>query len=127
MAPKELKINKELINTAIRNIFESWLISSSYAPSPSVSIKKHGKGLEQCVFDIIKGSDQIQIPFVQGLNVGPTSKPEFCCLFNITLFNKNDLPVLYFPTKLIIPILEYSFCVNKFFASSGIWNYCLEK
>ena len=29
IAPNELKINKELINTAIRNIFESWLTSSS--------------------------------------------------------------------------------------------------
>ena len=55
-------------------------------------------------FFIIKGSDHIQIPFVQGLNVGPTSKPVFDLLFNNTLFNKNDFPVLYFPTKLIIPI-----------------------
>ena len=102
IVPKELKINKELINIAIKNIFESWLTSSSYAPSPSVSIIKQGNS--SLLFFIIMGSDHIHIPLVQGLKVGPTENPDFALLFKITLFNKNDLPVLYFPTKLIIPI-----------------------
>ena len=45
IVPKELKINSELINIAIKNILLSWLTSSSYAPKPSVSIKKQGKGV----------------------------------------------------------------------------------
>ena len=52
----------------------------------------------------MKGSDQIQIPFVQGRKVGPTPKPLFFCLFKRTLFNKNDFPVRYLPTKLIMPM-----------------------
>ena len=57
-------------------------------------------------FFIIKGFDQSHIPFVHGFIVGATANPSFLIslLFIITLFNKNDFPVLYFPTKLIIPI-----------------------
>ena len=50
---------------------------------------------------------------MQGLNVGPTSNPFFEGLFNITLFNKNDFPVRYFPTKLIIPMFFNFFWFNK--------------
>ena len=81
IALNELKINKELINTAIKNIFESWLISSSYVSKPSVSIKKQGNGVGLWTFDIIKGSGQILIPFAQGLKAGPTPNPDFWFLF----------------------------------------------
>ena len=120
--PKELKINKELIKIATKKIFESWFISSSYAPKPSVSIKKHGKGWLHVELLIIKGSDHIHIPFVHGLNVGPTPKPLLCWVFKITLFNKKDFPVLYFPTKLIIPKFVYSFWFNNSRASSVTLN-----
>ena len=49
------------------------------------------------------------MPFVHGLKEGPTSKPELSCIFNITRFNKKDFPVLYFPTKLTIPIFSFDF------------------
>ena len=85
-----------------------------------MSIIKQGKDSLKFLFVIIIGSDQIQIPFVHGFIVGPTSKPNF--EFRITLFNKNDFPVLYLPTKLITPIL-FNFCfVNKSFACFGITN-----
>ena len=87
-----------------------------------MSIKKQGKVFGQLELLIMRGSDHIQIPFVQGLKVAPTPKPDVCWVFKITLFNRNDFPVLYFPTKLIIPMLAYSFWVNKVLASSGIRN-----
>jgi hypothetical protein len=37
--------------------------------------------------------------------VGPTPKPEFF-LFIITLFNRKDFPVLYFPATEITPTLS---------------------
>ena len=113
IVPNELKINKELINIAIKNIFESWFTSSSYAPSPSVSIIKHGNS--SLLFFIIIGSDHIHIPFVHGLKVGPTENPVVSLLFKMTLFNRNDFPVLYFPTKLIIPI-----CLIFFWFSNNL-------
>ena len=58
---------------------------------------------------------------MHALNVGPTPKP-CLCIFNITLFNKKDFPVLYFPTKLIIPILFGAKCINSSLASVGIIN-----
>ena len=64
---------------------------------------------------------------MQGLNVGPTPKPLFSCLFKSTLFNRNDLPVLYLPTKLIIPMLVKDFWLSNFFASSGMMNLPLSK
>ena len=54
--------------------------------------------------------------------MGPTLNPIFSLRFKITLFNRNDLPVLYFPTKLIIPKLSLHFCDNNFFDSSDIIN-----
>ena len=100
----------------------SWFISSSYAPKPSVSIKKTGNGVLLWLFDIIKGSVQIQIPFVQGLNVGPTSKPFILFFSSKTRFNKKDFPVRYFPTKLIMPIFSLDWFIKRLRASSGIIN-----
>ena len=87
-----------------------------------MSIKNTGKGVLLWEFVIIKGSDQIHIPFVQGLNVGPTPKPLICFFSNKTLFNKNDFPVRYFPTKLIIPIFSWFWFNKSWRASSGIIN-----
>ena len=67
-----------------------------------MSIKNTGNS-SQKLFDINKGFDHSQIPFVQALIEEPTLKPFF---FKKTLFNKKDFPVRYFPIKLIIPIFE---------------------
>ena len=55
--------------------------------------------------------------------VGPTSKPFKDFLSIRTLFNKNDFPVRYFPTKLTIPICLFSGFVKIFTASSLIINF----
>ncbi len=80
-----------------------------------------GEGL--WTLDIVKGSLQIQIPLVHGLMVGATPKPKFSFLFNITRFKRKDFPVLYLPTKLIIPMLLLHFCDNNFLAASEITNF----
>ena len=93
-----------------------------------MSIKYTGNGSLLFLFSIIKGSDHSHIPFVQGFIVGPTAKPSFLLflLFIITLFNKNDFPVLYLPTKLIIPIfLFFSGFDIIFLASLLIINFLL--
>ena len=55
--------------------------------------------------------------------VGPTSNP-FNDFFSIkTLLRRNDFPVRYFPTRLIIPICLFSGFVNIFTASSFIINF----
>jgi hypothetical protein len=59
---------------------------------------------------------------VHGLIVGPTEKPVSGFSFNNTLFNRNDFPVLYFPTKDIIPMFLYSGLLKISFASSVIIN-----
>ena len=88
-----------------------------------MSIKNAGKQFGLDLFEIIRGLDQSQIPFVQGFIVGATSNP-FKFFFSIkTLFNKNDFPVRYLPTKLTIPICLFSERDNIFFASSFIINF----
>jgi hypothetical protein len=59
---------------------------------------------------------------VQGFIVGPTPKPDSFCCFNKTLFNKNDFPVRYFPTKDINPILLNIGLFKISLASSVITN-----
>ncbi len=93
IVPKLLSINRLDISTAIRNIFESWLISSSYAPRPSVSIKNILNFSLKWLFCISIGSDHIHIPLVHGLIVGPTLNPLSFDLFSNTLLRRNDLPV----------------------------------
>ncbi len=60
--------------------------------------------------------------FVQGFIVGPTPNPLSCFSLSKTLFNKNDFPVLYFPTNDIIPMLLYCGWLKISFASSVIMN-----
>ena len=65
---------------------------------------------------------------MHGFIVGATANPSFLIslLFIITLFNKNDFPVLYLPTKLIIPILLFSVFDIIFFASLFIINFFVD-
>ncbi len=58
--------------------------------------------------------------FVQGFIVGPTPNPLSFFWFRRTLFSKKDFPVLYFPTKDIIPIRLYIGFVRISLASSVI-------
>ena len=120
IVPKELKINSELINIAIKNILLSWLTSSSYAPKPSVSIKKQGKGSLQWELLIIKGLDHI--PLVQGFMVGPTPKHGDWTLLRRTLLRRNDWPVLYLPTRLMIPTFLCASFERRSWASFGMRN-----
>ncbi len=73
------------------------MISSSYTPKHSVSIKYAGNGDALFLFVIIRGLDQSQIPLVQSFMVGLRSKPFKDFLSIRTLFNKNDFPGWYFP------------------------------
>ena len=93
-----------------------------------MSIKYTGKLSSFESLFIIKGFDHNQIPLVHGFIVGPTSKPEviLSLLFIITLFNKNDFPVRYFPTKLIIPIFLFSGFDIIFLASLLIINFFVD-
>ncbi len=59
---------------------------------------------------------------MHGLIVGPTPNPDSFCCFNKTLFNKNDFPVRYFPTKDINPILLNIGLLKISLASSVITN-----
>lgn len=65
------KLDRRIASEKIRT---SWLLSSSSAPRPSVSITKTWIGSPSGVKPWI-GLPQTQIPFVHGLMVGPTPKP----------------------------------------------------
>jgi hypothetical protein len=62
----------------------------------------------------------VLITLVHGLIVGPTPKPLSFFSLRSTLFNRKDFPVLYFPTKEIIPICLYSGFESICLASSVI-------
>ena len=111
--PTLLYIKYVDIKRVRRKILESWLISSSIPPNPSVSIKMMSMSSLGITFF------QSQRPLVQGLMVGPTLNPPY--LFNNTLFTKKLLPVRYFPTTLIIP----NFFDFKFFRKSPASGFSL--
>jgi len=90
-----LYIKNELNNIANENILVSWLLSSSNAPIPSVSMTNTLIWVPSYFFPSI-GVPHIQSPLVQGLTVGPTPKPFY--LLSIILFIRYDFPVLYIPT-----------------------------
>ena len=82
-------MKSELIKTANENTLVSWLLSSSNAPIPSVSITTT---LILAPYGSLPstGVPHIQSPFVQGFTVGPTENP-FWRFSNIR-FIRYDLP-----------------------------------
>jgi len=94
------------------NILLSWLLLSSIPPKPSQSITKHSSSF---LFFIV--CFHSHNPFVQGFIEDPTLKPLFSYYSNIR-FIKNDFPVLYLPTIVIIP--NFVFNELKYFILSSL-------
>jgi hypothetical protein len=90
----------------------SWLLLSSNPPKPSQSITRHSSSF---LFFIVCFHNHN--PFVQGFIEDPTLKPLFSYCSNIR-FTKNDFPVLYLPTTVIIP--SFVFNSLKYFILSSL-------
>lgn len=73
--PKQLQIIKELSNKAIKYILELCELSWSVPPKPSQSKIRTSNSLSRFLFLIWIFLLHIQMPFVHGFTVGPTSKP----------------------------------------------------
>jgi len=94
-------MNNELKIIANENTFESWLLSWSNDPIPSVSITIIFMSVPS--YDVhYNGVPHIHNPLVHGFIEFPTPNPFY--LFKISLFIKYDFPVLYNPTTEIILI-----------------------
>jgi hypothetical protein len=94
-------MKSELNKTASEKTLVSWLLSSSSAPMPSVSMTIMLTPEPSSICPLT-GAPQIQSPFVQGFTVGPTPNP-FCCP-RIIRFIRYDFPVRYNPTTDITAI-----------------------
>ena len=118
-------MKKELSRSASRKILVSWFSSSSRAPMPSLSIRRHLRGWPW--WFVSSNCVQHQRPFVQGLIVGPTPNPFYSLVSIITLLRRKDLPVLYIPATAITPIFSLIRDKNSFASSLTIYYSTISK